>query len=220
VVDVRPKSLRIAALAETVLSPVESETLTAFDGACRTFREMGHRIEPIKLDLSRLLGPFQIVAVCGISAYKVDDPELLDPVVRGIWKKGRSISAADYIAAVTAMHNTAREIVQELAAYDALLTPTLTRPAVPLGSLPDPKQPFVVDATGRSIPDTYAWSSFVFPFNATGQPALSVPNGFTKSGVPIGLQIVGRPADEFGILSLAAGFEEARPWSHHRPPLD
>ena len=215
----RPKGLRLAALSETVLSAVETETLAAFDSACRVLREMGHRVEPIELDLTRIMGAYQIVSVCGIGSYKVEDPGLLDPVVRPLWELGRRFSAADYIGAVTAMHNTGREIVQELAPYDALLTPTLTRPAVPLGTLPNPANPFAIDSTGRPVPEVYTWTAFLFPFNATGQPAFSIPNGFTKAGLPIGLQIVGRPADEFGIISLAAAFEEARPWRDNHPPL-
>jgi len=216
----RPKGLRLAALAETVLSTVEPETLAAFDAACRLFCEMGHRVEPIKLDLTRIMGAFQIISVCGIGSYKVDEPELLDPVVRELWELGRRVNAADYIGAVTTMHNTARELVQELAPYDALLTPTLTRPAVPLGTLPNPANPFAADLTGRLVPDVYTWTAFAFPFNATGQPAFSIPNGFTKSGLPIALQIVGRPADEAGIISLAAAFEEAQPSKARRPPLE
>jgi len=215
----RPKGLRLAALSETVLAAVDDETLAAFDAACRVVRELGHRVEPIKLDLTRIMGAVQIITVCGIGSYKLDDPGLLDPVVRQIWELGRQFSAADYIGAVTTMHNTAREIVQELAPYDALLTPTLTRPAVPLGTFPSPTNPLVTDSTGRLIPDSYTWTAFAFPFNATGQPAVTIPNGFTKTGLPIGLQIVGRPADEFGIISLAAAFEEARPWKHKHPPL-
>jgi Asp-tRNA(Asn)/Glu-tRNA(Gln) amidotransferase A subunit family amidase len=68
--------------------------------------------------------------------------------------------------------------------------------------------------------DLFEWLVFTFPFNATGQPAFSLPNGFSKSGMPIGLQIVGRQNDEAGIISLAAQFEEARPWRDQHPPLD
>jgi Asp-tRNA(Asn)/Glu-tRNA(Gln) amidotransferase A subunit family amidase len=68
--------------------------------------------------------------------------------------------------------------------------------------------------------DLFGWVAFTFPFNATGQPAISVPNGFTKAGLPIGLHIVGRPADECGIIAIAAAFEEARPWVALHPQLD
>jgi Asp-tRNA(Asn)/Glu-tRNA(Gln) amidotransferase A subunit family amidase len=67
---------------------------------------------------------------------------------------------------------------------------------------------------------SFGWIPFTFPFNSTGQPAISVPNGFNAVGLPIGLQIVGRPADEAGIIALAAVFEEARPWRDRHPVME
>jgi amidase len=216
----RPRKLRLAALSESTLAEVEEDTLKAFESACREFRSMGHRVERIKLDLARLREPVQTVVVAGISSNRVADPELIEPVTRAIWQSGREISAADYLGAVVQMHNIAREIVQSLMPYDALLTPTLTRPAVRLGTLPNKQNPYVHDRLGRPVAEVYTWLAFTFPFNATGQPAISVPNGFSRSGLPIGLQIVGRPTDEAGILSLAAAFEQARPWHDQHPPVD
>jgi len=212
-VDVRPGKLRLASLAETSLSVVDPETLAAFDSACDAFKAMGHTVEPIKIDPARLLLESAITIMCaGLASLPVPDPALMDPVVREFRDHGLKISAAEYVGAVMRMHNQSREIVQSLVAYDALLTPTLTRPAVPLGTLPS--------ASGRYMEELWSWLPFTFPFNATGQPAFSVPNGFTKAGLPIGLQIVGPPADEAGIISIAAAFEEARPWRAQHPPVD
>ncbi len=212
-VDVRPRNLRLATLAETSLGAVDPETLAAFDSACDAFRAMGHSVEPIKIDPARLLLESAITIMsAGLASLPVPDPALMDPVVREFRDYGLKISAADYLGAVMRMHNQSREIVQGLIAYDALLTPTLTRPAVPLGTLPS--------ASGRYMEELWSWLPFTFPFNATGQPAFSVPNGFSKAGLPIGLQIVGRPADEAGIISIAAAFEEARPWRAQHPPVD
>jgi Asp-tRNA(Asn)/Glu-tRNA(Gln) amidotransferase A subunit family amidase len=122
------------------------------------------------------------------------------------------VKAADYINAVAQMHNISREIIQVLAPYDALVTPTLTRPAVRLGTLPS--------NPNDALQELFGWLVFTFPFNATGQPAFSLPNGFSKEGLPIGLQLVGRQNDEAGIISLAAQFEEARPWKDEKPPVD
>jgi aspartyl-tRNA(Asn)/glutamyl-tRNA(Gln) amidotransferase subunit A len=63
-----------------------------------------------------------------------------------------------------------------------------------------------------------AGSVFTFPFNLTGQPAASVPCGFTKAGLPIGLQVVGRRFDDVSVLRACALFEAARPWAPRRPP--
>ena len=67
--------------------------------------------------------------------------------------------------------------------------------------------------------DWLPWASFSYPFNFTGQPAASVPAGFTASGLPVGLQIVGRRFADLTVLQAAAAFESARPWAAKRPPL-
>jgi amidase len=215
----RPKKLRLATLCETAFADVDSETLAAFESACETLRSMGHSLESIKLDLSVLMEATSAVAVAGIASTEVADPELIDPITRGTWKAGREITAAQYITAITAMHNLSREIVQQLAPYDALITPTLTRPAMKLGTMPA-RDPWKIDKRGRRVHDIYTWTAFAFPFNATGQPAVSIPMGFNQAGLPLGLQIVGRPNDEAGIIALSAQFEEARPWKNKLPPID
>ncbi|HKN00426.1 MAG TPA: amidase [Candidatus Binataceae bacterium] len=208
----RPRKLRLAVIRETALGPVDSEMLSALDSACLTFRELGHSVELIKLDPGALLRNFPPIVVCAsVGAIEVPKPELLDPVVRPSWTWGRMITATDYLKALTDIHNTSREIIRALAPYDALLTPTLTRPAVRLGTL---------GVTPERAPDEiYSWIAFTFPFNSTGQPAISLPNGFSKSGLPLALQIVGRPNDEAGIIAIAAQFEEARPWKDRKPPI-
>jgi len=97
--------------------------------------------------------------------------------------------------------------------YDLLLTPTIACPPFPVG-LDNP-----TEIAGKPV-EPYAWIPFTYPFNMTGQPAASVPCGFTKDGLPIGLQIVGRRFDDVTVLKASAAFERARPWAHHRPALD
>ena len=90
------------------------------------------------------------------------------------------------------------------------LTPTLSRPAPPIGEI------------GKDIHgawnDYRNWLCWTWPFNVTGQPAASVPAGFSSDGLPIGVQVVGRAADERTVLTLSAELERARPWIDHRPP--
>ena len=75
------------------------------------------------------------------------------------------------------------------------------------------------EIAGKPV-EPYAWIPFTYPFNMTGQPAASLPCGFTKERLPIGLQIVGRRFDDVTVLRASAAFERARPWAHHRPTLD
>ena len=207
------RKLNLAALSETALGGVDLEVRLAFENACETFRSMGHEVKTLRIDPAVQLKDIAQKLICaGISSIPLKNLELADPIVRAAWERGRAMSASEYISTVARMHNVSRAIVRELLPYDALLTPTLPRPAVLLGSL--------YSTPSASMNDTFAWIPFTFPFNATGQPAISAPNGFSSEGLPIGLQIVGRPADEAGIISIAAAFEEARPWRDQHPPLD
>src|SRR5205823_4885181 len=97
--------------------------------------------------------------------------------------------------------------------YDLLLTPTIACPPFAVG-LDNPTQ-----IAGKPV-EPYAWIPFTYPFNVTGQPAASVPCGFTKDGLPIGLQIVGRRFDDATVLRASAAFERARPWAQRRPVLE
>jgi len=208
----RPRGLRIAAIGETGLSEVDPEISAAFESACAILTRFGHRVDRIKLDPAAMLVDCARTLICvGVAATPIKNLEWVDPVVRQMIDHGRKVTATEYVNLVSVMHNTARVIVQELAAFDALITPTSTRPAVRNGTFPS--------TPDRYLDELWTWIPFQFPFNATGQPAMSIPNGFTKTGLPIGLQIVGRPADDGGMIALAAQFEEAHPWLHQHPPI-
>ena len=96
--------------------------------------------------------------------------------------------------------------------YDLLLTPTLAVPPFAHGL----QGPPVID--GREV-DGFYWLSFTFPFNFTGQPAATVPAGFTEDGLPIGMQIVGRRMDDALVLRASAAFESAAPWRDRWPAI-
>ena len=99
--------------------------------------------------------------------------------------------------------------------YDLLLTPTLPVPA--FGA----RLHGALEIAGHKVkPGDLSWTPFTFPFNLTGQPAATVPCGFTESGLPVGLQIVGRRLDDVSVLRASAAFEQIAPWAHRRPPLD
>ncbi|MBC9206296.1 amidase [Roseomonas aerophila] len=94
--------------------------------------------------------------------------------------------------------------------WDFLLTPAVSVAAFPAERLqPEhwPQHPW----------DWLSWAEFSYPFNLSGNPAASIPCGFTAAGLPVGLQIVGRRFDDLGVLRLSALFEAARPWARHRP---
>jgi aspartyl-tRNA(Asn)/glutamyl-tRNA(Gln) amidotransferase subunit A len=96
--------------------------------------------------------------------------------------------------------------------YDLLLTPTLAVPPFPLNM----QGPEIID--GKMVPNT-AWLGFTFPINLTGQPAATVPAGFTPDGLPVGLQIIGRHLADADVLRASAAFEAAAPWAEHWPSI-
>ena len=94
--------------------------------------------------------------------------------------------------------------------YDLLLTPTLAVPPFEHG-IQGPTE------IGRRTVEPFHWLSFTFPFNLTGQPAATVPAGWTADGLPVGLQIAGRRLDAPAVL--AAAYEAAAPWRDRWPPI-
>jgi amidase len=204
------KNLRLAAVGKTALGEVTPDVAASFESACDAMRAIGHRVEPIDLDPGAMLLDCARSLICvGIAAIPIAHLEWVDPVVREMHVHGRKLSAADYVNLVAVMHNIARAIVEQLDPYDALLMPTMTRPPMRNGTFPSRPE--------RYLDELWAWIAFEYPFNATGQPAITVPAGFSREGLPIGFQIVGRPNGEFDLLSLAAAYEAERPWKNLRP---
>ncbi|HUY27384.1 MAG TPA: amidase [Candidatus Binataceae bacterium] len=207
-----PSRLRLAAIAETALGPIHPDVAASFQSACAAMRELGHRVEPVALDPGAMLLDCARALICvGIAAIPIADLDAVDPVAREMHQHGKKLSAAEYVNLVAVMHNTARAIVQALEPYDATVTPTMTMPPMRNGAFPS--------RPDRYLDELWTWIAFEYPANATGQPAITLPAGFSREGLPIGFQIVGRPAGEFEMIALAAQFEATRPWRHPRPRL-
>lgn len=118
--------------------------------------------------------------------------------------------AENFTDANTARKKICNQLWRFMQHYDLLLTPTLAVPPFPLNM----QGPEIID--GRMVRSDH-WLSFCYPFNFTGQPAASIPAGFTASGLPIGLQIVGRHLDDALVLAVSAAFERIQPWNHLYP---
>jgi aspartyl-tRNA(Asn)/glutamyl-tRNA(Gln) amidotransferase subunit A len=125
---------------------------------------------------------------------------------------GLKASAPAYVRAMNQSHALWEKIQPFFEKYDLLLTPTLTVPPFPVG-IDWPRE-----VAGRKVhPLNYL--AFTYPFNLTGQPAASVPCGWTADRLPIGMQIVGRRFADLTVLQAAAAFEEARPWADRWPEI-
>ena len=194
----------------TSLLPKGEPTAECQQGAekiVQQLEKMGHQTIPQVMDLSALIEPFTTVWASAVAASGIP-PEVLSPMNQ--WVLNQSGTAGEYMQAVTQMQLFARQVVSLFAQIDVLVLPTYMHPAIKVG-----------EWANLSPEDTYQKIvNWIFPcpaFNVTGQPVINIPTGFDSNNIPIGVQLVGKPSDESGIISLAASLEQAQPWIQQRP---
>jgi aspartyl-tRNA(Asn)/glutamyl-tRNA(Gln) amidotransferase subunit A len=141
----------------------------------------------------------------------------MDPTLLAFVERGGKFSMADFRNAQYARTTLFRSIQALLGKYDVLVTPTLTRTAL-AADFDAANDEVVVNGVKCGI-TRLGWTAYVYPFNLTGHPALTVPSGFAADGLPTSLQIVGRWGADMDVLRLGALIEQARPWSGKRPKL-
>jgi amidase len=222
-----PGKLRIAAttfspVADAVVDPVCAQ---AVSDAAELLRSLGHEVEevdpPWRIDgLSELFGAvFSIhialqIVYAGMVAGHDPTPEDMEPMSWAVHSMTQAISSVQGLAMEIQLQALTRQLVAFLAPYDALLTPALAERPLPIGTLdtaaPDPMSTFT--RSGLFTP-------FTPVFNASGQPGISLPLYQGEDGLPLGVQLVGRPAGEAALLALAAQVEAAAPWSGRRAPV-
>ena len=180
-------------------APVDSEVVAAVERVALGLESLGHQVTRVSPNLGQFREIIQLLAVTAIGTLPITRPELLDPLNRLMFEAAPKAGAVDYLRTLTELHTRSRLLVAAWDGMDVLLTPTLTYPAPKLGTLGQNPE-----TAGEEFRD---WLSFTYPFNCTGQPAISLPMATTADGLPIGIQLVGRPHDEATILSLAAQLE-------------
>ncbi|MEC9343738.1 MAG: amidase [Pseudomonadota bacterium] len=141
-------------------------------------------------------------------------PEDLEPQSLAVLERARGTSIDTFVVALMRMQLEVRRMAAFFETHDVLVTPTLTLPPPPLGHLPTDHGD--VDAFLEKL---FGVAPFAAPFNASGQPAISLPLAWSRTGLPIGVQFVGRYGADAGLLQLAAQIEAARPWFGKRPAI-
>jgi amidase len=218
----RPPVLRIAFTATTPNGlEVDPVCRAAAEGAALLLEALGHHVEAAAPDWSQdgLVETFLIVLQAGSGVFASEnDVSLLDPVNRDVHARAERVSSATYMSALARLQRVARRIAPFFLEYDALVTPTLGLPPVPTGWYFDGEGGFFEQIAREEKYWRYVplWLGL---FNAAGNPAVSLPLAWTDDGLPIGVQIVGRPYDEATLIRLSAQLEEAQPWRHAIPPL-
>jgi amidase len=226
--EASPGKLRIAMttlapVPEAIVDPLAARAVT---DAAELLGSLGHEVEqvdpPWQDDAVREL--FGVVfsshialsiAYSGRVAGREPSAADMEAMSWAIFSMVQKLGAVQYMGAEVALQAFARRLVSFLQPYDALLTPALAERPLPLGTLdtgaPDPMATFT--RSGLFTP-------FTPVFNASGQPGISLPLYEGTDGLPLAVQLVGRPAGEAKLLSLATQLEAAQPWAQRRPPLD
>jgi amidase len=212
-----PGRLRIARTMRPVVpdAVVHPDCVTAYEDASKLLAELGHEIEDIELPISPDIVPmFEILwyaTATLIPVNEAQEAELL-PLTRYLRDRGLKLSAADLFFAQAMLQATMRPALTLAGRYDALLTPTLASPPVPVGYFDevDPAENF--ERQKRFTP-------FTAVYNMSGQPAVNVPLHWNADGLPIGVMLAGNPGDEGTLISLSAQLEAARPWRDRHPAI-
>jgi aspartyl-tRNA(Asn)/glutamyl-tRNA(Gln) amidotransferase subunit A len=191
---------------------VDPEVAALTADAVKVFAELGCRVETIEHVLDSSLATFQTHWFAGaaflISQFPEEKRAQLDPGLATIVELGGRISLIKYLQAAKAREAMGTAMNQFHQRFDLLVTPTMPIPAFAVGNDFPP-------ASGNQ--QWSDWSPFTYPFNLTRQPAISIPCGLTKAGLPVGLQIIGPAYADRAVLNAAKAFERNRPFQ--RPPL-
>jgi Asp-tRNA(Asn)/Glu-tRNA(Gln) amidotransferase A subunit family amidase len=211
------KGMRVAWSPTPGYGRVDPAVLDRCQAAAHVFEELGCVVEEanphipnpdqifLGMIVPRLLVQFE-------QEFPADFAEKLDPVVQSFLPLGEQMTTRDVFAAIYGDYAVHDLLVAFFQQYELFLTPTIATPPYPSGIF----GPSEVAGLAVSSP---LEPFFTHPFNLSGQPAASIPVGFTEDGLPVGLQIVGRRFAEKTVLRASACFEAARPWADRWPAL-
>jgi amidase len=214
----RPRPLRIALSLRAAYAILPSTLHPELEGAVRRIADV---LSDLGHDVQSADPPYGILGVGAIPrslaglvpwVRKLPDPSLLDPRTRENARVGSLLRGPVLAAARAAEAPLRRRIGKIFDRFDVVLTPTTAQPPLPVGAI-DGLSGW---ATDRLIT---AACPYTWPWNVIGWPALSVPAGFTRSGLPIGVQLLGPAESEAELISVAAQLEHVERWHEHRPPV-
>jgi len=210
--DVR--GLHVAWTPDLGYAAVDERVLEICGNAAAEFEGLGCHVEVVNPGWESPEEAFATIVAAQFYAAWADalparEADMDASLVRLI-RRGGAVTAREYLTAMAKVSAYWQEVHIFLARFDLLLTPTAAVPPFALGAgVPR-------EIAGQEV-SRLGWMPFTYPFNLTGQPAASVPAGWTEDGVPVGLQIVGRRHADRTVLAAAAAFEAACPWRDRRP---
>jgi len=199
------------------LIPVDEEVARVAHDALRVLRSLGARIEPACPDFSEVpeivratRGPMMVA----LHADKLPEwrERMQKDLVRDV-EKGLALTAKEIARGEVLRSVLWHRVRAFMATRDLLVLPTVAVPPFPV------EQPYPAQINGRPLSSYTEWFSLTYAITLTGLPAISVPCGFTREGLPVGLQLVGRRRQDAAVLRAAAAVEAAAPWADHLPPV-
>ncbi len=211
------EGLRIGVVKEYFDAPLDSEVESAVRGAISQLAEMGATVTEVSLPLFRESQAISgTILMSEAAAYHRDllarDGDKLTPSVRLRLEAGLFVTAADYLKAQQGRARFNHEMAQVLREVDLLAGPTEPVTAPPILATE-------IGIGDQTVGVTGALTQYTRPYNISGTPAITVPCGFSESGMPIALQLAGRPFDEATVLRAAHAYEQASEWRLRRPPI-
>lgn len=215
------RGIRLGVLGGYFRDRVDADTLAAVDMSATIFRQLGAEViiaDWVDAAAARacafLINRIETVAVHESTLrHRPQDLEQLNPSLRLRLVAGQYIPATAYVHAQRARLLIRRSVAHLFSTHrlDAVLTPACAATAVTAD------RPLVEWNDGEEDAGS-AYTRLTQPFNATGQPAISIPAGFDHRGLPIGVQLAGRPHDELLLCQISHAFEQATAWHRRRPP--
>ena len=208
------KGLHVAWTPDLGYATVDPAVQALCENAAAEFEALGCHVEVVSPGWEDSEEIFRTIVAAQFYAHWSDQlpahEAQLDPSLVKFIRRGGAVSTRDYVLAMDRARAYWHEAQTFLQRFDLLLTPTVAVTPFAAG------QPAPREIDGQPI-SVLGWMPFTFPFNLTGQPAASVPAGFTEGGLPVGLQIIGRRNADRTVLAASAAYETACPWSERRP---
>jgi amidase len=216
--DDEPRGLRIGRYITPAVpgAVVEPDCVAAYEHASSLLASLGHHVEEHETHFDDGLIPlFENLWSVEFAALPIPDEfeSKLRPLTRWLRERGRQLSALEVYNALGTLRTTARNELDRSSTYDAILTPTLAQPPREVGQLRNDDDP------AQDFENQKRFTPFTAPYNMSGQPAVSIPLHWNDDGLPIGVQLIGRPGDEVTLIRLAAQIEAAEPWAHRKPSI-
>jgi amidase len=216
--DLEPGRLRIAVTTEPPTQvPVDPTCAAAAHSAATLLAELGHDVQEATppSPSSEMILNFIRVWQVGPATAGIDDLSLLEPINRMLAEDARATPSPEHALAIMALQQMVRRTVAFWSDVDVVVTPTLAMLPVPVG--------WAYEDTDGDPHVAFARQTLFTPFtpfvNVTGQPAASVPLHWSEDGLPVGVQLIGKPFADATVIRLAAQLEQARPWADRRPPV-